>query len=63
MSECAHYFIPNNGRGGAAHYSKGPEDAAPKTLGRCALCDARVWFTEDEWKAIPVAKEPTRAEQ
>lgn len=62
MSECAHYFIPNNGRGGEAEFLKGARDVA-KTLARCALCDARICFTEEEWNAIPVAKEPTRAER
>lgn len=60
MSEnCAHYWIPNSGRGGEPQFKVNRQLSNKPTMHvKCSLCGARTWFTEAQYLAIPASEEP-----
>lgn len=55
MSECTHHvWVTNSGRGGAPFFKPGPNGPkAPHVMHvNCLICNARTWFSEQQWKAL-----------
>lgn len=60
MADCAHYWIPNGGRGGEPEFRPNRQMSAfPLMHVKCSLCGDRTWFTEAQWQAIPATAGPT----
>lgn len=56
---CAHYWIPNSGRGGEPVFKRNRQLATEPVMHvRCARCGARSWFTREAWHAIPAVLPP-----
>jgi hypothetical protein len=51
---CVHYWISNSGFGGEPEFRPNRQmSSEPLMHVKCSLCDARTWFTEKQWRAIP----------
>lgn len=54
---CAHAWVANTGRGGEPIYRLNRMmNASPLMHVQCGKCNARTWFTEAQWKAMPSEK-------
>ena len=54
---CKHYWIPNS-RGGEPEFRLNSHlSFSPIMSAKCDICNARTWFTKEQWDAIPTTSE------
>lgn len=52
--ECEHIWVSNFGKGGKPSFKdNGQWGTTPTVHVKCPLCEARTWFTEEQWNGLP----------